>query len=80
MRNMTYHERVANSNLVKIRSGWDIKLQRAYGESFEEVLQNKGPWLERYIGKQMVDWKIISTGYIWFKRKDDKVMFILAWE
>ncbi len=76
----TLAERVTNSNLVKIRSGWNTKLQRYYGESFEEVLQNKGPWLEKYVGEQQIDWKLISTGYLWFKRKEDKVMYILKWE
>ena len=74
-----HRKNLINSNLVKIQSGRDIELRRADGETFEDVLQNKGPWLEEHVGKQFVDWNIISTGYLWFRHKEDKVMFILAW-
>lgn len=78
MEDVIYRNNLIKSNLVKIRSGWDSS-SRSSGESFEEVLRNKGPWLEEIVGKQMIDWSIISTGYIWFKCKEDKVMFILRW-
>lgn len=58
---------------------WHNLVKIPVTESFEEVLLHKKPWLNEMVGQQMIDWSIISTGYIWFKRKEDKVMFILRW-
>ncbi len=72
------------SNFPPLGSGaphsWHNLVKIPITESFEEVLLHKKPWLESMVGKQMIDWRIISTGYIWFRRKEDKIMFILAWE
>lgn len=48
-------------------------------ESLEDFHDQKSAWLEEMVGREIIDWRIISTGYIWFSRKEDKIMFILKW-
>ena len=77
---VTQAERIAVSNLVEMPLRFSLDDLVDYEDWVEKAIATKGPWLEKNVGKQLIDWRLISTGYIWFKRKEDKMLYILTWE